>query len=326
MQRLLSVKLTLNLPKTLSISTTTTSSSLFHFQRQKTLSLTKPPQTQTQNHFFSSFPSHPLYRQHKVHGFFSNPLLRKHFSLDSANTLLRLSSKKLSDCRLAYLQTQFPKQSFNFKPSQNYHHGVRSSWFQTISSNDLVFGLILANVIVFLSWWIVDPLFLYHNFTTSLFNFMLGHVHTMVTPAITHASAGHLIFNMIGLCYFGRNIGRVFGPEFLLKLYIAGAIGGSVFHLVHHAFLYQTTPVQGRRAEIRNKPAFGASGAVNAIMLLDIFLHPAVPAVLLGIFLIGKDIPRIMEGNAHVKGSTHLGGAVVAAIAWARLRRGLRVF
>ncbi|KAL6177986.1 hypothetical protein ACLB2K_049506 [Fragaria x ananassa] len=66
----------------------------------------------------------------------------------------------------------------------------------------------------------------------------------MITPAITHASAGHLIFNMIGLCYFGRNIGRVFGPEVLLKLYIAGAIVGSVFHLVHHAFLYQTTPVQ----------------------------------------------------------------------------------
>nr|XP_011464296.1 PREDICTED: uncharacterized protein LOC101296673 [Fragaria vesca subsp. vesca]XP_011464297.1 PREDICTED: uncharacterized protein LOC101296673 [Fragaria vesca subsp. vesca] len=154
----------------------------------------------------------------------------------------------------------------------------------------------------------------------------LGHVHTMITPAITHASAGHLIFNMIGLCYFGRNIGRVFGPEFLLKLYIAGAIGGSVFHLVHHAFLYQTTPVQRRRVEIRTEPALGASGAVNAIMLLDIFIHPAVPAVLLGIFLIGKDIPRIMEGNAHVKGSTHLGGAVVAAVTWARLRRRLRVF
>ncbi|KAK8569351.1 hypothetical protein V6N13_046413 [Hibiscus sabdariffa] len=76
----------------------------------------------------------------------------------------------------------------------------------------------------------------------------------------------------------------------------------------------------------------GASGAINAIMLLDIFLNPKailyfdfiipVPAMLLGIFLIGKDILRIIEGNSHISGSAHLGGAVVEAIAWARLRRG----
>ncbi|TYH52035.1 hypothetical protein ES332_D10G322500v1 [Gossypium tomentosum] len=112
------------------------------------------------------------------------------------------------------------------------------------------------------------------------------------------------------------SIGRIFGPEYLLRLYLAGAIGGSVFYLVHHAFL-----------------AKGASGAVNAIMLLDMFLNPKatlyfdfiipVPAMLLGIFLIGKDILRIIEGNSHISGSAHLGGAPVAAIAWARLRRGL---
>lgn len=52
-------------------------------------------------------------------------------------------------------------------------------------------------------------------------------------------------------------------------------------------------------------PGLGASGAVNAIMLLDMFLNPKatlyfdfiipVPAMLLGIFLIGKDILRIIE-------------------------------
>ncbi|XP_004301105.1 PREDICTED: rhomboid protein 1, mitochondrial-like [Fragaria vesca subsp. vesca] len=178
----------------------------------------------------------------------------------------------------------------------------------------MVLGLITANIVVFCLWKIADFTFMYRNFTISVFQFKLGQVHTLITYAFSHSQIGHIVSNMLGLYLFGTNIGRVFGPEFLLKLYIAGAIGGSVFHLVHHAFLYQTTPVQG------------ASGAVNAIMLLDIFIHPAVPAVLLGIFLIGKDIPRIMEGNAHVKGSTHLGGAVVAAVTWARLRRRLRVF
>ncbi|XP_062029027.1 RHOMBOID-like protein 12, mitochondrial [Rosa rugosa] len=132
----------------------------------------------------------------------------------------------------------------------------------------------------------------------------------MITPAITHANVGHMVFNMIGLLV-----------EFLLKLYVAGAIGGSVFYLVHHTFLNLITPTEVQRL---SRTKLGASCAVNAIMLLDIFLHPTVPAVLLGIFLIGKDIPRIMEGNIHVSGSRHLGGAAVAAIAWVRLRMGLR--
>ncbi|KAK9926144.1 hypothetical protein M0R45_023389 [Rubus argutus] len=316
MQRLLSLKLASNVPKKLSnATTTTTTSSLFQFQPHKTLSLTKPPQSQTQNHFFSSFPTHPHNTlTQRIHGFLSNPLLRKHFLLDSANTLLRVSSKRLSDCRLGFLQTQFPKQSFNSNPSHNSHQSARSSWFQTVSSNDMVFGLIMANVVVFLLWRLLDPVFMVENFAISLYSFMVGRLHTL--------------------------IGRVFGAEFLLKLYLAGAIGGSVFYLVHNAFLHLTTSSEGRTNNIKDPLVIpglgGASSAVNAIMLLDIFLHPTatfylmfiipVPAMLLGIFLIGKDIPRIMEGSYHVSGSTHLGGAAVAAIAWARLRMGLRLF
>ncbi|XP_024163910.1 RHOMBOID-like protein 12, mitochondrial [Rosa chinensis] len=98
----------------------------------------------------------------------------------------------------------------------------------------------------------------------------------------------------------------------------------------------------GQRFERRKKLKFGlegtggVSGAVNAIMLLDIFLHPTatlyfdfiipVPAMLLGIFLIGKDILRIMEGNSQILGSAYLGGAAAAAIAWARLRKGGDLF
>ncbi|KAM5570959.1 RHOMBOID-like protein 12, mitochondrial [Rosa sericea] len=343
MQRLLSVKLASNLPKNLSTSSTTTtqSSSLFHFQPHKTFSLTKPPQTQTQNHFFSSFPTHPLPHQHnlthKIHGFLSNPLLRRHFLLGSANTLLRASSKSLSDCRLAFLQSKFPKQSFNFNPSRISNQSAWRTWLRRLSSGDMVLGLVVANVAVFLLWRIADPIFMYKNFTISLNNFTSGRLHTLITSAFSHVDIGHIISNMIGLYFFGINIGRTFGPEFLLKLYLAGAIGGSVFYLVHHAFLAASSKNQPFGIMDASKaPGLGASGAVNAIMLLDIFLHPTatlyldfiipVPAMLLGIFLIGKDILRIMEGNSQISGSAHLGGAAVAAIAWARLRKGRGLF
>ncbi|XP_004299289.1 PREDICTED: uncharacterized protein LOC101308086 isoform X1 [Fragaria vesca subsp. vesca] len=71
-------------------------------------------------------------------------------------------------------------------------------------------------------------------------------------------------------------------------------------------------------------PASGASGAVTATILLDIFLHPTarlyfiipVPAMLLGMFLLGQDFLRVNSGYMFISGSTHLGGATVAAIVW----------
>lgn len=130
-----------------------------------------------------------------------------------------------------------------------------------------------------------------------------------------------------------RLIGRNFGPEFLLKLYLAGALGGSLFYLVHHAFMHLQAKGQGMFSiDPSRMPGLGASGAVNAIMLLDIFLFPKatlyfdfiipIPAILLGIFLISKDLLRIIKGDSEISGSAHLGGAAVAAITWAQLRKG----
>ncbi|XP_050376018.1 RHOMBOID-like protein 12, mitochondrial [Argentina anserina] len=335
MRRILSLKLAQNLPKNLSPSTTT-SSSVFHFQPHKTFSLTK---THTQSHFFNSIPTHPLPHQHKVHGFLSNPILRRHFSLGYANTLLRVSSKKLSECRLAFLQSKFPKQSLNSNPIRIYNQSAWRSWLRRLSSNDMVLGLIVANVAVFLLWKVADPVFMTKNFTISLDNFTSGRLHTLITSAFSPMDVGHLMSNMIGLYFFGINVSLNFGPEFLLKLYLAGAIGDSVFYMVHRAFLAASSKNRPFGTRDNSKiPGLGASGAMNAIMLLDIFLHPTatlylefiipVPAMLLisGIFLIGKDVLRIMQGDHQISGSAHLEGAAVAAIARARLRKGRRLF
>ncbi|KAI9109507.1 hypothetical protein K1719_019561 [Acacia pycnantha] len=42
-----------------------------------------------------------------------------------------------------------------------------------------------------------------------------------------------------------REIGRAFGHEYLLKLYVAGALGGSVFYLAHQAYKALTSEVGG---------------------------------------------------------------------------------
>lgn len=121
-------------------------------------------------------------------------------------------------------------------------------------------------------------------------------------------------------------VSRLFGPAFLFKLYVAGALGGSIFFLLHRTY------VETARPFYHGAYALGASAAVNAIILLDVFLFPKniyyvnlvipVPAILMGAFIIGSDLWRITKGDEHISGSAHMGGAFVALIAWAAVKKG----
>ncbi|BFG32914.1 hypothetical protein CerSpe_191880 [Prunus speciosa] len=172
----------------------------------------------------------------------------------------------------------------------------RRSWFRRVSEGEVVLGLIIANVAVFMLWKIADVSFMAKNFTISLDNFTSGRLHTLITCAFSHIDAGHVTSNMVGLYVFGKHGGQPMKMD--------------------------PSKIQG----------LGASGAVTAIMLLDIFLFPKstiylefivpVPAILMGIYLIGKDLTMIIRGDQRISGSAHLGGAAVAAIAWARIRKG----
>uniref|UniRef100_A0A2P2P499 Rhomboid-like protein n=1 Tax=Rhizophora mucronata TaxID=61149 RepID=A0A2P2P499_RHIMU len=263
------------------------------------------------------------------------PFLYRQFSSILTKPHFRASTKSLPDCKGCFFRSPLGSgRAYSvFGPGSSYYGRGWRSWINRLTPNDTVLGLIIANVAVFLLWRIADRSFMMKNFMISLDNVKSGHIHTLLTSAFSHIDAEHIISNMIGLYFFGTNIARNFGPEYLLKLYLAGAIGGSVLYLVHHALLALWSEKQGTWArEPSRTPGLGASGAVNAILLLDIFLNPRatlyfdfiipIPAILLGIFLIGRDLLRMIEGDANISGSAHLGGAAVAAMAWARIRKG----
>lgn len=197
-----------------------------------------------------------------------------------------------------------------------------------------ILGLIAANIGVFFLWRIVDPEIMRKHFMISVDNFTSGRLHTLVTSAFSHIQLDHIFSNMLGLYFFGNSIGHNFGGGFLLKLYLAGAVGGSVFYLIHHAFMSSTSKGSGMwYVDPKKIEGLGASGAVNAVMLLNIFLFPKatvyvnffipVPAILLGAILIGTDLWRTTEKNSQISGSAHLGGAFVAAVAWVALKKGM---
>ncbi|XP_054804677.1 RHOMBOID-like protein 12, mitochondrial [Prosopis cineraria] len=282
-------------------------------------------------------PLHPFHSWRSEHavsgifgGFLSGPVFARHFMSNSSNPLFRNSGGRVGGFRPKLLKAQFHDRRFDVNRSFRSYRGRWRSWFKGLTANDVVLGLIIANVVVFLAWRIANEKFMSENFTISLHNLKCGRLHTLVTNAFSHIDSMHIINNMIGLYFFGTNIGRALGPEYLLKLYLAGAVVGSVFYLAHQAYKAQTS--EGWRCVEVSKYALGASGAVNAIVLLSIFLFPRqtlyvnfiipVPAILLGIYLIGSDVLNIIKGDSRISGSAHLGGAAAAAAAWARIRRG----
>ena len=60
-------------------------------------------------------------------------------------------------------------------------------------------------------------------------------------------------FNFCSANFSHCQIERAFGPKFLLELYVAGALGGSIFYLMHKALMaiIQGTMVMSRISTLR---------------------------------------------------------------------------
>ncbi|KAJ1698301.1 hypothetical protein LUZ63_006813 [Rhynchospora breviuscula] len=211
---------------------------------------------------------------------------------------------------------------------------IRSSkrrfWsYQILTPEGVILLLIGANAAVFILWRTEDPSFMRKHFMLSLDNFKSGRLHTLITNAFSHLELDHIISNVLALFFFGIEIAELFGPKFLLKLYLGGALSGSIFYLIERVFLVPSDQDQGWNNS--RTPALGASAAVNAIVLLQVFLFPKslihlymfipVPAALMGAVWIATDLQRVFKGKDNVAGSVHLGGAFVAALVWVRIRK-----
>nr|GEW08364.1 rhomboid-like protein 12, mitochondrial [Tanacetum cinerariifolium] len=122
---------------------------------------------------------------------------------------------------------------------------------------------------------------------------------------------------MVGIHSFGKSLGPIVTPGSLPRLYIAGALGGAVAYLADCSYR-SSEPApssEGSRPHPTKRIAVGASGAVTAMVCLDILLFPREK----GIYMIWADVKRVKD-DSLISGAAHLGGAAVGAIAFARLR------
>jgi len=223
----------------------------------------------------------------------------------------------------------------------------------------MLWTIVGANGFVFFLWHSLDPRFMRLNFAVSEASVYDGRLHTAVTAAFSHYDFMHLASNMLALYYFGRGVGQMFGPTYLLNLYLAGGVVASATHV---AWCRRQRELRARRAKRRGgfiaqtagrwmehagggefgswnsyrstPPALGASGAVNAVVLLNAALHPSrviylnffIPmpnALFAGLFL-ARDLygAQMGLGGSGTGHAAHLGGAAVGAAAWAAMRLG----
>lgn len=131
---------------------------------------------------------------------------------------------------------------------------------------------------------------------------VLARPWTVITYMFLHADMTHLIFNMIGLFFFGPRLeGRLGGRGFLWLYFLAG-IGGAVL-----TFIFD-----------RNVLMIGASGAVYGIVAGFAYLWPKeriyiwgvlpIEAWLLAVLAVGASLYSGITGGGNIAHFAHLGG------------------
>lgn len=136
----------------------------------------------------------------------------------------------------------------------------------------------------------------------------------ILTHAFIHADWMHLAFNMFVLYEFGQTVGRdldFLGWMGFPALYLLGIVGGAI-------------PALRKHGDNPNYRSLGASGAVSAILLAFICLHPTrtlllffvvpVPAVLAGVLFFWYESRMQQRSNTRIAHDAHLGGALVGVL------------
>jgi membrane associated rhomboid family serine protease len=132
---------------------------------------------------------------------------------------------------------------------------------------------------------------------------------------LIHADWGHLIFNMLALFLFGKEVEEAF-------VELVGPSGRYVYLLMYvSALLISLLPTYFKNKENYHYRSLGASGAVSAVIFAGLMLAPETEVI---IFFIPIPIPGFIfaplyllisaimdkKGNTSINHSAHIWGAV----------------
>lgn len=163
--------------------------------------------------------------------------------------------------------------------------------------------LLIANAVVFVVL-LLDPTGVesYLQFDRARF---FPRVWTPFTYMFVHGGLFHVLFNMLGLFFFGPPLEERWGSREFVKFYVLAGLGGAILSVL--------TPY----------PIIGASGAVLGVMVAFAMYWPDNPIYIWGIFPIKAKYLvafivgigaffALTGGQSNVAHLAHLGGALAA--------------
>ena len=173
--------------------------------------------------------------------------------------------------------------------------------------NNYAFIIIVINILVFM----LNSLSPHSTFYTAMIPGLVlqkGFVWQFLTYMFTHSGLSHILFNMLGLFFFGVQVERRLGSKEFLVFYLSTGVLAGVFSFV----VYVLTGMYG-------VILLGASGAVFAVLLAFAVFFPHANIYIMGILpirapvlVIGytaielfSQIFSVQSGVAHL---THLAG------------------
>jgi len=133
--------------------------------------------------------------------------------------------------------------------------------------------------------------------------------HRLVTYGLIHADFNHLLFNMLTLFFFGRQM-EVFYTARL------GTLGFALFYI--GALVVSILPTYLQNRANPNYRSLGASGAVSAVLFAFILLAPwsriivfvlPMPAIIYAVLYVVYSIYMDRRAQDNVNHSAHLWGA-----------------
>jgi membrane associated rhomboid family serine protease len=158
-----------------------------------------------------------------------------------------------------------------------------------------------------------------------------GQVWRFLTFQFLHANLQHLLFNMLGLYFFGQMMETYLGRERFLGFYLTCGVAGAVLYLalwglgilVGSAWV----PLVGASAGIFGILAAAARVAPNATVML---IFPPMPVQLRtwAMILLGLAAATILFAGPNAGGeAAHLGGALLGyfGVEYARTRTRMRL-
>lgn len=136
----------------------------------------------------------------------------------------------------------------------------------------------------------------------------------LLTHGFIHADWSHLLFNMITLYFFGRQIENVMAQ-------LIGPLGFLLFYL--SAIVIAILPTYLRHRHDPHYRSLGASGAVSAVLFAFVLLSPwslifvfflPMPAILYAVAYVAYSFWMDRRGGDNINHSAHLSGAIYGVL------------